>query len=107
MQSQQAQDQAHLFSNRYTSDGDNKSNRGMVPGKISDQLKEALGMKPNQLPPYVYIMRQYGYPIGWLLEAQVTNTKLAVHDGGLKSEDGDEKIEDESIELLIFKTRSL
>jgi len=53
-QSQQAQDQAQLFSNRYTSELDSKANRGFVPGKISDQLKEALGCKPNQLPPYDY-----------------------------------------------------
>lgn len=89
-QSQQAQDQAQLFSSRYTSELDSKANKGLVPGKISDQLKEALGVKSNQLPPYIYIMRQYGYPKGWLLEAQVTKSKLSVLDGGLKSEDGAE-----------------
>jgi zinc finger CCHC domain-containing protein 8 len=87
-QSQQSQEQAQLFSTRYTSDLDSKSNRGYVPGKISDQLREALGLKPNQIPPFIYIMREYGYPPGWLVEAKVASTKLAVHDGAdaIKSE---------------------
>lgn len=77
-QSQQAQDQAHLFSTRYTS----KSEGGqIVPGKISAQLREALGIRDNQLPPLVYRMREFGYPVGWLLEARVSKSNLAVHDG--------------------------
>ena len=80
-QSHQSQEQAQLFSTRYTSDLDSKSNRGFVPGKITDSLKEALGLKPNQLPPFIYIMREYGYPPGWLVEAKVKSNKLAVHDG--------------------------
>lgn len=96
-QSQQAQDQAQLFSNRYTSELDSKANRGFVPGKISEKLKEALGCRPNQLPPFVYIMRQYGYPQAWLMEARVEKSKLSVLDGGLKSGDGiTEVISDES-----------
>jgi hypothetical protein len=92
-QSAAAQDQAYLFSSRYTSELESKLNKGFVVGKISDELKEALGCKSNQLPPYVYIMRKYGYPKAWLLEAQVTNCKLSVIDGGLKTtddHDGDE-----------------
>lgn len=80
-QSLQAQEQAELYSTRYTSDLDSKENRGFVPGKISDQLREALGIRQNQLPPYIYLMRELGYPIGWLMEAQVKQPKLAVHDG--------------------------
>ena len=70
-----------LFSTRYTSDPDAKLYRGFTPGKLSDQLREALGCKPNQLPPFVYFMREYGYPEGWLIEAQVSSNKLSVHNG--------------------------
>ncbi len=53
-----------------------------LTGKISNELREALGLKNNQLPPFIYVMRKYGYPIGWLLEAKVKQTtNLAVHDG--------------------------
>lgn len=95
-QSLQAHEQAQLFSNRYTSDADSKACRGFFPGKISDELRRALGIKPNQIPPFVYVMRLYGYPIGWFLEAKVRQTsKLAVHDGIDKSIDaGKEKMEE-------------
>lgn len=80
-QSMHTQEQLSLFSNRYTSDLDSLQFRGFVPGRISDQLREAFGIKPNQLPPFIYIMRDLGYPKGWLLEAQIKNNKLAVHNG--------------------------
>ena len=100
-QSMQAQEQANLYSNRYTQDQEAKENRGMMPGKISDQLKEALGLAPNMLPPYIYIMRELGYPVGWLIEAEVKSSKLAVHEGdnlGGQSFLGDEKNQVENTE---------
>ena len=33
---------------------------------MSDALREALGMKVNELPSWVYKMRNAGYPPGWL-----------------------------------------
>ena len=33
---------------------------------MSDALREALGMKENELPSWVYKMRNAGYPPGWL-----------------------------------------
>lgn len=56
----------------------------MMPGKCSKQLREALGIMENQLPPYIYKMRDLGYPIGWLIEAQVKEVKLSVMDGELQ-----------------------
>lgn len=78
-QSQQAIDQAQLFSTRYTS-----SSEGARPGKVSAHLREALGIRDNQIPVFIYRMREVGYPIGWLLEARVHKSKLAVHDGQTK-----------------------
>jgi zinc finger CCHC domain-containing protein 8 len=97
-QAQQAQEQAQLFSNRYTSDtSDSKSNRGFTPGKFSEQLREALGIKENQLPPFIYLMRKLGYPKGWLIEAQIKSTKLAVHDDSIDTKKKYESIEDQDI----------
>ncbi|XP_051888373.1 zinc finger CCHC domain-containing protein 8 [Pristis pectinata] len=51
------------------------------PGVISVELKEALGMTDEDLPPFIYRMRQLGYPPGWLLETQQENSGLALYDG--------------------------
>jgi len=91
-QSIQSQDQMNLFSTRYTNDIDSQTNRGFVPGNVSDQLKEALGCKPNQLPPFIYLMREFGYPEAWLIEARVDSAnKLSVLNGdmtNIKTENG-------------------
>ena len=86
-QSMAAKDQAVLFSNRYTDEEHNKHNRGFTPGKISDNLREALQLNKKQLPPYIYIMRELGYPIGWLKEAMVRKSGLTVVDGSTTAED--------------------
>ncbi|XP_067911146.1 zinc finger CCHC domain-containing protein 8 isoform X2 [Heterodontus francisci] len=51
------------------------------PGVISVELKEALGMTDETLPPFIYRMRQLGYPPGWLLETEQENSGLALYDG--------------------------
>ncbi|XP_055511675.1 zinc finger CCHC domain-containing protein 8 [Leucoraja erinacea] len=51
------------------------------PGVISAELKEALGITDETLPPFIYRMRQLGYPPGWLLETQQENSGLALYDG--------------------------
>jgi zinc finger CCHC domain-containing protein 8 len=82
-QSLAAHEQHQLFSNRYTNDsGENKTNRGFQAGKISESLREALGLKKNQLPQFIYVMRELGYPTGWFVEAEVKRSGLSVLDGG-------------------------
>jgi len=87
-QSMAAHEQAQLFANRYTSD--DKLHRGFTPGTISDNLREALGISQKQIPPFVYLMRELGYPPGWLAEAQVKHSGITVVGGGesLKKENG-------------------
>ena len=80
-QAMASKEQAALFSNRYTDEESNKTNRGFIPGKISDNLREALQLNKKQLPPFIYIMRELGYPIGWLKEATVKTSGLTVVDG--------------------------
>ncbi|GIY87597.1 zinc finger CCHC domain-containing protein 8 [Caerostris extrusa] len=50
------------------------------PGIISDTLREALGLRPNQIPLYIYRMRLISYPPGWLEEATVETSGINVYD---------------------------
>ncbi|XP_041095900.1 zinc finger CCHC domain-containing protein 8-like [Polyodon spathula] len=50
-------------------------------GTISEELQTALGIPENSLPPFIYRMRQLGYPPGWLKEAEMENSGLALYDG--------------------------
>lgn len=55
--------------------------RRFQPGYVSPDLKQALGIRENQLPMYIYNMRRCGYPPGWLREARVKKSGLQVfHD---------------------------
>lgn len=89
-----------LSSSRYTCDPDAKLHRGFIPGKLSDDLKEALGCKHNRLPPFIYVMREHGYPAAWLIEAQVNNSSsLSVHNGIDKvKKEGEDVVLDEEVD---------
>lgn len=52
----------------------------------SQDLLDALGITTNTLPPFIYRMRELGYPPGWLKEAEMENSGLMLYDG--KSEFG-------------------
>ncbi|NXK51204.1 ZCHC8 protein, partial [Chauna torquata] len=58
------------------------------PGVISGELQDALGVTAKSLPPFIYRMRQLGYPPGWLKEAEMEHSGLALYDG--KDDDGTE-----------------
>ncbi|NXP25493.1 ZCHC8 protein, partial [Scytalopus superciliaris] len=51
------------------------------PGVISGVLQDALGVSDRSLPPFIYRMRQLGYPPGWLKEAEMEHSGLALYDG--------------------------
>lgn len=38
-------------------------------------------MSLNKVPPFVYRMRELGYPPGWLKEAEDENSGLMLYDG--------------------------
>lgn len=61
---------------RYHEDAENKD--GMVPGKISDDLRAALGITATQIPMHVYRMRLLGYPPAWIEEAKIHNSGLSL-----------------------------
>lgn len=63
----------------------------IVPGRLSDELRQALGLKKRDLPVHIYRMRLYGYPPGWLEEAKVTHSGLQLFDSrGAPVQDSDE-----------------
>lgn len=64
---------------RYHEDCENKFGQ-YQPGKISENLRYALGLRPNQLPLFIYRMRVLGYPPGWLKEAEVHQADVKMYD---------------------------
>ncbi|XP_061116245.1 zinc finger CCHC domain-containing protein 8 [Conger conger] len=68
------------------------------PGIVSEELLEALGVTERTLPPFIYRMRQLGYPPGWLKEAELESSGLALYDGKVSS-DG-EIPEDDNFQTL-------
>lgn len=73
---------------RYHAELDPKFSK-FTPGTISYQLRQALSLKENQVPPYIYKMRLLGYPPGWLLDAEVSSSGLIMYDS-----EGKEVVED-------------
>ena len=75
---------------RYHLEGGQKFDH-LQPGLPSDKLREALGLRSDELPRYIYDMRELGYPPGWLVAARVTNSGLALyHTGDTKMDTGEE-----------------
>lgn len=62
---------------RYHDDAENDSSLNQ-PGKLSDDLRNALGLGDNQLPMHVYRMRLFGYPPAWIEEAKIHNSGLSL-----------------------------
>ncbi|XP_058231443.1 zinc finger CCHC domain-containing protein 8 [Hemibagrus wyckioides] len=57
------------------------------PGVVSKELLDALGIVANTLPPFIYRMRELGYPPGWLKEAEMENSGLTLYDGKTSGEE--------------------
>ncbi|KAJ8042680.1 Zinc finger CCHC domain-containing protein 8 [Holothuria leucospilota] len=80
-----------LNSKRYHKDAESDNRfTDFKAGIVSDELRKALGLQPQDLPDYIYRMRALGYPPGYLLEAEVTSSGLAVYDK-LRDEEGEIK----------------
>jgi len=65
-------------------DGHAKDKRfaNFKPGSISQELRKALGYTECQLPEWIYQIRKYGYPPGWLKEATVRESGVSVQEEG-------------------------
>lgn len=62
---------------RYHDDNENEYGQ-MVPGVISNELRDALGLNAAQLPLHIYRMRLLGYPPAWIEEAKIHNSGLSL-----------------------------
>lgn len=49
------------------------------PGKYSEELRKALDLCPEDLPPFIYRMRVLGYPPGWLTYAEVEKSGITIY----------------------------
>lgn len=87
--------QAMQSNQRYHADEVEERFSKYKPGVMSDELLSALGIDNCTLPPLIYRMRQLGYPPGWLKEAEMENSGLALYDGKVPndgSEDDSNKV---------------
>jgi len=69
---------------RYHEEDENRFGQ-LQPGKISEQLRHALGLRHHQLPDHIYRMRVLGYPPGWMREAEVHQAEMTLFDGNGKT----------------------
>ncbi|KAG8185270.1 hypothetical protein JTE90_023883 [Oedothorax gibbosus] len=53
--------------------------KDLKPGIISEKLREALGLGPDHIPSFIYHMRVLDYPPGWLEEATVESSGIALY----------------------------
>ncbi|XP_064620304.1 zinc finger CCHC domain-containing protein 8-like [Lineus longissimus] len=73
-------------------------------GTISNELREAMGLRENQLPPYIYQMRVHGYPPGHLFDAKVEGSGICLFDrhGREVSNEG-ESLEEGEVNTTVVK----
>lgn len=50
----------------------------LVPGVISHNLREALGLRSRELPSFFYMMRKLSYPSAWLEEAKISHSGISL-----------------------------
>lgn len=55
------------------------NNQRFQPGKLSDELRSALNLHPQELPPFIYRMRVLGYPPGWLADAEIETSGITIY----------------------------
>lgn len=72
----------NFFLSRYHVEDEQKYGH-LIPGRISSQLRYALGLKRNELPLHIYQMRKLGYPPGWLEEARISHSGISMFDSAV------------------------
>ncbi|XP_041643190.1 zinc finger CCHC domain-containing protein 8 [Cheilinus undulatus] len=82
----QNNNQAMQSNQRYHADEVEERFAKYKAGMMSEELMAALGLDRNTLPPLIYRMRQLGYPPGWLKEAEMEDSGLALYDGNASND---------------------
>ena len=67
-----------LNSARYHEDEPQKFGH-LSPGLPSSKLSEALGLRKDELPRYIYMMRDLGYPPGWMKHAEIGQSGMSLY----------------------------
>jgi len=75
---------AQSQTSRYHEESDQKFGH-LAPGLPSKALLAALGVQPSHLPPYIYRLRELGYPPGWLKHASIKESGLSLYKDCLTS----------------------
>ncbi|KAL3268843.1 hypothetical protein HHI36_007934 [Cryptolaemus montrouzieri] len=78
---------------RYHEEEDQKFSN-LKPGVISEKLRNALGLRKNEYPSYIYGMRELGYPPGWMEDAKFVGSSLSmfnINGGKVKRDKGVKK----------------
>ncbi|KAI9306304.1 hypothetical protein BJ944DRAFT_229621 [Cunninghamella echinulata] len=73
--------------------------KGLEPGRISNSLRESLGISEYDEPPYFFNMRRFGYPPGYYGTSQDFDRVIKI----IKGDQFDDKISD----LKIYSPESL
>lgn len=77
------------------------------PGKISRELRDALGLRKRDLPAHIYGMRILGYPPGWLEQAKVYHSGITLFDSNgikiIESDDEDGEVDQQKDKYDIKK----
>jgi len=79
----------------------------LAPGVPSKKLSEALGLRRDHLPEYIYRLRELGYPPGWLQHAEIGQSGLAMYHEKGKRVDGEEGEVMEVGDKLQYDTKRL
>jgi len=80
----------------------------LAPGVPSKKLSEALGLRRDYLPSYIYRLRELGYPPGWLKHAEISQSGLALYLDKGKNIDTEEEGEvDDGADKMKFDTKKL
>ncbi|KAH9369688.1 hypothetical protein HPB48_007655 [Haemaphysalis longicornis] len=74
------------------------------PGKLSEELLDALDVRRNELPCFTYKMRVLGYPPGWLKDAEVEESGLEIYglDDKNANDGEDEEVQYDPTRLISF-----
>jgi len=96
-----------MNSSRYHVDDPQKFGH-LAPGLPSKRLSEALGLRRDHLPPYIYKLREMGYPPGWLKHAEISQSGMALYlEEGRKVETGEEGEVVEASDKMRYDTKKL
>jgi len=80
----------------------------LAPGLPSKRLSEALGLRRDHLPAYIYKLREMGYPPGWLKHAEISHSGVNLYlEEGRKVETGEEGEVVEASDKMKYDTKKL